>query len=1810
MAGQTFTTYINAKRTGSVEAEFAAMGQRAERTLSGIQAKAERANRALAGLTGGRGSGGLGQSPVTQAYLGGFDQATMKAERLRQAQERLARENSRLVQGLRTTGQTLQIVQGPLGPIAGRVNAAADALARLTGISLGLAGAGAALFAYARAANQFVEIRSKLATLYDSQQDVNKALSDVAGVANRARSGLAPVADLYARMKMNSDELGLSQQRLLKITETVAKAARMSGGGPAVDAAVGQLGQAIGGGGEAIAQELNSIKEQAPGIARALSEGLAKLPEFKGIDVGISKLKKLAEEGKLAGDVIPRALEAAANSVEERFKRLPPSLASSMTALQTNATMFVGRFEEATGVVGTLATGVLLLGNNLTLITAAAGGLAAAWAAVALQAKLADEAGGLKRMLAGMREQQQQARTALDQAAHMHTSTVQQTIALKEQENVRRANIVRLERELLVQKQIAAEMRLQATANPAGPGRRLGVVADANVVRITRELADEVEHLGVVQTNTATAGRKLEGQTKALDVAKRNAGKTTSLFKMGLTSLLGAINPLGIAVALATSAFLAWALAEGEAAKNAKKVEDAQRQLANVIDFTTGKIIEQNAVLQANARLNAGQGMAAANTNYNTARNQIFALGDRFRPQVRQGARGDVASNPTVSPGQRTFLNMLERYRRREIDVQGLQRLTEVLAKQDPSMRALADQVTELSGRAVTAAQDVYALDASLKILGGDTSAETLRRANKDFSGGRAADQAASGKTDAQIAADIEAERKRLRDKRYAAEVQMNEQLQNLEKRRSKMSVDEYTREAAQIKATYDSAIEGLNKQDAAAERRAQREEERKRKAHERELARIEAENQAREKRTEKRSDILQQWSEDPKAVIRARDQIEDLRRMVGDTMNGIAEITEKNPLGQGIYTAEMAARDAANIEEGLQRPYNDYMEARQRELNIQELLLAGRDLEAEALRRAYDLYDDIGTLTGDQYNSILNNLRVEERINDALAQRERLMAPLRETVTGLRDDVTGMIESLMSGGNPLKAGKNVLKGLFDRFTHADAVQWAEKLTSGLDQRVRDMMRGSVSVDQKIADYVSALDTSGQVADGLSSALNNAANAANHAAGALNGIAGSPGVVGGAGSALGAGGSAIMGAGGSALLGLLGASVPGSFFKGGVRSTGHPGEAVLYQALGGLGALITETTRPQSRQDQYYRQGLTPARVSDHTTTPGTFDVRLPKGMSFAQATAMVRKQAAEMGLALVKAVDETQRGGTGRHAHYVLGAGRGAYAGYGGIPGPASGALGDAIGGIMGGGGQIAVQAIKTVGEIADKLGKGPMSQAPTGDPDEIIVTGTRRAKTPEGVPSAADHYNKLGQEIGASLDKALGTKFLAGIGKHLGTALQGAATGQMASGLAKALGLKQSNTGAQLGGAAGAVIGNMLLPGIGGIIGGALGGLAGGTIGGMFKKTKKASVTVSSTGGGINVGRATGNSGSREKAATSAGGALGGEIQRIADMLGVAVGAFSVSIGMRKDTYRVDPTGKGRTKNMKSFETEEEAIRYALMDAIKDGALRGLSAASNTILKKAKDLESALNKVMVIESIPKRLMQIKDPVRFALTELNREFAKMIEYLREGQATAAQFAEAQELYDLERQRAIEQASQQSIGAIQDYINEMLGGSSSPLNRMTVYDNAKATLSPFQADIAAGKSIDNDALLKAVANFQEASQQLNGSGASFFADFDMLLGLLTAAKANVTAASTAAGALPGSPFADPGIQALINGTATITNAVNEQGRAQRAILQALLDKFGGSMPNLSPSTAINQLPSSRQASGGTSLAAALVGMFS
>lgn len=289
-----------------------------------------------------------------------------------------------------------------------------------------------------------------------------------------------------------------------------------------------------------------------------------------------------------------------------------------------------------------------------------------------------------------------------------------------------------------------------------------------------------------------------------------------------------------------------------------------------------------------------------------------------------------------------------------------------------------------------------------------------------------------------------------------------------------------------------------------------------------------------------------------------------------------------------------------------------------------------------------------------------------------------------------------------------------------------------------------------------------------------------------------------------------------------------------------------------------------------------------------------------------------------------------------------------------------------------------------------------------------------------------------------------------------------------------------------AQIGGAIGSVLGEVAGKAIGkslgevgkvlGPLGAIAGGLLGGALGSLLSSTPRASATLSLDGVST-----TGTSGKLKAAATSAGNSVLDALAQLAEQLGGELGGtISTSIGMRKGNYRVDTTGRGITKTSKGAidfgEDAEAAVKFAVADAIRDGAITGLKAGTQALLRAGNDIEKQLDKALKFENVFKELKQRTDPIGFALGELAKEFEAMKKIFQEAGASAAEYADLEKLYLLKREDAIKQANSAALDLARDRrsleirIMELQGNAAAALAaaRELEIEQMDATLRPLQ----------------------------------------------------------------------------------------------------------------------------------------------
>ena len=212
----------------------------------------------------------------------------------------MADQTSRLVIEIdtRNTIRTINDLSNQLnnmernGDAAGRsMNSLSSATSKLAGYMAGLVTVGAAI----EKMDMYTGLNNRLKLVTNSQNELNTAMADTFAIAQNTGQAWKGVTETYQRFADNAKRLNLTQQQTAQLTETVAKSIAISGGSAeSTEAALVQFGQALASG-TLRGEELNSVMEQAPALAKAIAQGM-------GITVG--ELRGVAAQGKITGDVL------------------------------------------------------------------------------------------------------------------------------------------------------------------------------------------------------------------------------------------------------------------------------------------------------------------------------------------------------------------------------------------------------------------------------------------------------------------------------------------------------------------------------------------------------------------------------------------------------------------------------------------------------------------------------------------------------------------------------------------------------------------------------------------------------------------------------------------------------------------------------------------------------------------------------------------------------------------------------------------------------------------------------------------------------------------------------------------------------------------------------------------------------------------------------------------------------------------------------------------------------------------------------------------------------------------------------------------------------------------------------------------------------------------------------------------------------------------------------------------------------------------------------------------------------------------
>lgn len=220
-------------------------------------------------------------------------------------------------------------------------------------------------------ADEWTTVENRLKLVIKSTAELEQVRSQLLASANNTGQSIGTVAELYNKLATAQTQTGISGSKLLKLTDTINKSMVIGGGAAASqEAALVQLSQAFASG-TLRGEELNSVLEQAPGLAQTLAKGL-------GVTVG--QLRTLAAAGKLTSDVVANAILKQADDVNAQFAKMDKTIGQSATTLKNKVIAYVGALNESTGASRKAGAAMEWMGDHLGLLAAAAGTVAAVYA--------------------------------------------------------------------------------------------------------------------------------------------------------------------------------------------------------------------------------------------------------------------------------------------------------------------------------------------------------------------------------------------------------------------------------------------------------------------------------------------------------------------------------------------------------------------------------------------------------------------------------------------------------------------------------------------------------------------------------------------------------------------------------------------------------------------------------------------------------------------------------------------------------------------------------------------------------------------------------------------------------------------------------------------------------------------------------------------------------------------------------------------------------------------------------------------------------------------------------------------------------------------------------------------------------------------------------------------------------------------------------------------------------------------------------------------------------------------------------------
>lgn len=238
--------------------------------------------------------------------------------------------------------------------------------------------------------NEYQNLQNRLKLVTNSTKELTIVQEELFQISRRTRGGFSETVELYQKLALQAQNLGLRNTELLEITENVNKVIGIAGVN-AIQASAGilQLSQAFASG-RLQGDEFRSISENIPPLLDIFAKEL-------GVTRG--ELKKLGSEGKITSDVIATALLKETDNINKKFEQLSPTIGQATVRIGNSFLNLVGKFNEVTGTANALSSAIISVSDALDNLTKGNGKLEQFLAGLALSMGIAVDLEELNKQL-------------------------------------------------------------------------------------------------------------------------------------------------------------------------------------------------------------------------------------------------------------------------------------------------------------------------------------------------------------------------------------------------------------------------------------------------------------------------------------------------------------------------------------------------------------------------------------------------------------------------------------------------------------------------------------------------------------------------------------------------------------------------------------------------------------------------------------------------------------------------------------------------------------------------------------------------------------------------------------------------------------------------------------------------------------------------------------------------------------------------------------------------------------------------------------------------------------------------------------------------------------------------------------------------------------------------------------------------------------------------------------------------------------------------------------------------------------------